>query len=317
MSENFNIDLIISFLQTVAPAKYYLYPRINTEDIRVYQLRLLADSFKNGKLFISEGNSGIEAIVSFRPLEWDSTHFGYKCAVIDQYYYNQSIEQNRLISVFNQLIYDILHFARNENIKFISISINSWDSILSRILQANNFNYILTWIDGIYLPNGKLQIPFRDHEIGLIRESEVEIYQRISENCYFEGGRFYLDKNFDRSRVKKMYSELIVSSYVNNEILLSYRINSEPVGLFVCKKILEIGNQKAFRIAPLRFLIIRNDKRKAHIGQSLFVGTLNYLMDRCDIITTGLEVHNLPSLNLHSKLHFKFNYTHNIFHWWA
>lgn len=57
--------------------------------------------------------------------------------------------------------------------------------------------------------------------------------------------------------------------------------------------------------------------RNQRIAYKLFVKTLEYLKNKSDLITTGLEVHNLPSLNLHSKIGFRFNYTHNVYHWWS
>lgn len=317
IAEQIDNDLIRGFLKSTSVAKYNLYPGVVTEDIWEYSMKLLGNSHENGKLFIAQSISGIEAIVTFKILEWDSTHYGFKCAVIDQYLFNQELEQQKLVKVFDELMSDILRYAKSEGVKFISMSVNSWDIFISTFLQQNDFKYILTWIDGVFLPSSPLPITCPEHEIGLIRESEIHVYQKIAENHYFKGGRFYLDRNFDRNLVNKMYSELVLSSFQNEDIMLSYRMDGEPAGLFVSKKIQSIGNQNRIRIAPLRFLVIRNDLREKNIGKELFSGTLNYLIDKCDLITTGLEVHNLPSLNLHSRLNFKFNYTHNIFHWWA
>lgn len=310
----FDEKKILKFLHTAIYPKFNLYPSITIKDFCDYSLELLNKSFINGKLFISESNSEIEAIISIKTLDWDSNHFGYKCAVIDQYYYNTRHNQQKLCDVFNKMITDVIIFVRRENIRFISISVNSWDTFFSTLLQLQSFKYVLTWIDGVYIPTKKLPILNVDHEIGLIKAEEIPIYQRISENNYFEGGRFYLDQNFNKICVNKMYSELVASSFSNNDIMISYRINGEPVGLFICKKIIKMSN---LRVAPLRFFVINNGIRKKYIGLDLFSYTINYLMDKCDIITTGLEVHNLPSLNLHAKLSFKFNYTHNMFHWWA
>jgi hypothetical protein len=316
MAQSFDKNQIRSFLLSANYAKYNLYPGLTVDDLCEYSLKLLTNSYNNGKLFIAQSDSEIQAIISFKALDWDSQHFGFKCAIIDQHYYNQNIDHGKLALVFNEMISDVIDYANSENVRFISISVNSWDTFISNILQSYYYKYILTWIDGVFIPSGKLPNIFPDHEIGLIKEEEVAIYQKIAENNYFDGGRFYLDERFDISRVRKMYPELVASSYKNDDIMLSYRISGEPVGLFVCKKIQKFNDRNDVRIAPLRFLVISNEIRKRHLGQNLFSGTLNYLMDISDVITTGLEVHNLASLNLHSKLNFKFNYTHNVFHWW-
>lgn len=313
---DFDKNSIRNFLQLTASPKYNLYPKITQEEIHKHNLEALENSFKHKKLFISRNKTAIEAIVSYSNLEWDSFHFGYKCAIIDQYFFNKQLESKKLINAFNNIISDIITYAKSEKVKFISISINSWDIFISNVLLKHNFNYILTWVDGIINPSSRLPIHLPEHEINFVKEYDVSEYQTIAENNYFNGGRFFLDKNFDSNKVKKMYSALVYNSFINNDIMLSYKIGGKPVGLFICKKILEIGCENRIKIAPLRFLVIRKDVRHKNIGHTLFTGTINYLMNKCDLITTGFEVHNLKSMNLHSKLNFKFNNTHNVFHLW-
>ncbi len=98
--------------------------------------------------------------------------------------------------------------------------------------------------------------------------------------------------------------------------MLVYRIKNQPIGLFICEKIVTYGPFSNLLVAPLRFLVVDPKFRNKKAAYSLFLNTLEYLKDKSDIITTGLDIHNLPSLNLHSKIGFKFNYTHNTYHWW-
>jgi GNAT superfamily N-acetyltransferase len=113
-----------------------------------------------------------------------------------------------------------------------------------------------------------------------------------------------------------MYSSLVRTSYESGQILLSYRVKGQPVGLFICKRITTFPHFDGLRVAPLRFLIVDPQFRGQKIAQDLFIRTVNYLKDYCDLVVTGLEIHNMPSLNLHVKLSFSFNYTHNAYHWW-
>ncbi len=310
--DNFNHNSIYSLLIRSNFSTQSYKKLISKEDILQQRLELLFTSYKGGKIFISENKGEIEALFSFKILDWDTTHFGFKCAVIDQYYFDNRVSSEVLKRIFKE----ILEYAKSINVQFLSMSVNSWDTIVSDILQFNKFRYILTWLDGSYTPTEKIPVLYPDHQVSLLNETEISTYQEIAKKQYFKGGRFYLDNNFEIEKVNNMYSELIYSSYKNEDIMLSYKINDEPVGLFVCKKIQIIGKKNSIKVAPLRFLVIRNDVRAKQIGKDLFARTLNYLSDKSDIITTGLEIHNLKSLNLHSSLKFKYNYTHNVFHWW-
>ena len=73
---------------------------------------------------------------------------------------------------------------------------------------------------------------------------------------------------------------------------------------------------KKIKIAPLRYLIIDPKYRNKQFGVKIFEHTLKYLSSISNIITTGLEIHNIPSLNLHIKLGFKFSYIYSVFHKW-
>lgn len=303
------------FLQFVEYNKFNLFPHIEEFDKNKYIKNLIEQSSTEGSIFISYDKSEINAIITFKILEWDSNHFGIKCAILDNYFIKSNIDDKVQLNILNELLFEIKKDAVNKKVKFISISINSWDYIFSLVLQKNKFKYILTWIDGILNPSQKLTFTNKEPEIGIVEKSEIPKFMEIAENSYFKGGRFYLDNYFDRSQIRTMYSELVLNSFKNNDIMISYRIKNEPIGLMVCRKIETNTYLKNIRIAPLRFLVISSDVRTMNIGHDLFIGTINYLRGFCEIISTGFEAHNLQSMNLHSKLGFKFNYTHNVFHW--
>lgn len=306
-----------NFLKYVRYSKFNLFPNATNSNISNFLFELISNRLKDSLVFSYTVNNEIIVLAIVHILEWDSDYFGYKCASIDDVFYNYSSDNELLLQAFNKTFHEIEKEAILNNIKFMSVSVNADDSVISAALQVCNFKYILTWINGIY--NSKKKIEFNNSNFGvdIIKESEIEYYKQLAAKYYFKGGRFYLDKNFDTSIVDNMYSNLVMSSFKNNDIMLSYRSEGRSLGLFICKKILRYDQLENLRVAPLRYLVIDPEVRQKHIGYELFAGTINYLLDSCDIITSGLEVHNLPSLNLHTKLNFKFNYTHNLFHWWS
>lgn len=315
--DKFDINNIRLFLENVHYTKFNLYPNINDNQVKDYLLEIVENSYKTGKIFISYDNTGIIALATLRDLDWDSHHFGYKCAILDQIFVKKSMNIATTKTALDKILIATKYYAAKNNIKFISVSINSWDTKISSALQNHNFKYILTWLDGLYTSKVKFNLKHSEHEIGIVNESELKYYKKLASTNYFRGGRFYFDTNIDSSSVNKMYSKLITSSYENNDILISCRIDGKPIGLFICKKIVTYKQFNNLKVAPLRYLVIDPKIRQKHVGHDLFAGTLNYLMDSCDVISTGFEIHNLPSMNLHTKLNFKFNYTHNVFHWWT
>jgi hypothetical protein len=315
--ERFDQSLFSTFYEKIKFHPLFNDFKLNIEAHKVEFLNLMKDAINGGFLFAIIEDGNIVASSSFRKLIWDSNHFGYGCFMISDIFYNHTIPSDKLLQILQELYFEILKFAKAANAKFIYTKIESWDTIIAESLQANKFKYILTWVDG-YCNSKKISIDInleKTHSCGIIKKEELEFYSNLSEQHYFNGGRFFLDKEFDYKKVKEMYKNLVLSSFSNNDVMLSFRIKNKPVGLFICKKIIwsEIYCAK---IAPLRFLIVQPELRSVGVGMSLFSNTLNFLSKQSDIITTGLEVHNLASLNIHSKMNFKFNNTHNVFHWW-
>jgi GNAT superfamily N-acetyltransferase len=255
------------------------------------------------------------ALMTYSDLDWDTRHYGYKSGYIQYLLTDNSLDQNlirqslyRVLSLFKQR-------CRDKKIEFVSADLDSWDFMKSFALQRVNFKYILTQIDGFVKEKiDPIQV-FDDVEVSSIKSDEIEYFEKLAAHSYFFGGRFYADPGFDRVRVDQMYANLVRSSYENGQILLSYRVNGKPVGLFICKRIVSYPHFGGLRVAPLRFLIVDPQFRGRKIAQDLFIQTVNYLKDSCDLVETGLEIHNMPSLNLHVNLSFSFNYTHNAYHW--
>ncbi len=315
--KQFDKEQISRFLLKVNFKKFNLYPNVTQDELINYLVNDLSEIFKSGKIFTSSFNNEIIALAALKVLYWDTQHYGYTCASIDYIFLNCEVDDNSAHKYLQKLVCEIENYANSKQIKFMSANISACENITSSILQDYNFKYVLTWLDGMFQSKKKLPVIYEDSEVGLVKESELEHFQIMASTSYFKGGRFYLDSNFDDNAVNQMYFKLIMSSYQNEDILLVYRIKGEPVGLFICKKIIKNEYFDNLKVAPLRYLLVDSASRQKNIGYDLFAKTLNYLMDYSDIITTGFEVHNLPSLNLHKKLNFQFNYAHNVYHWWA
>ena len=76
-----------NFLTFVQYPKFNLFPNVNNVSIHNYLFDIINNSFKDSTIFSYSVNSDIIAMVAVRLLDWDSKHFGYKSASIDNIFY--------------------------------------------------------------------------------------------------------------------------------------------------------------------------------------------------------------------------------------
>ncbi len=305
------------FCETVVYRRFSHWPRVGNTEVAAFLTREMARYRQASRLLEVTADGRLVGVLAFRDLDWDTRHYGFACISIDYLLYDHSLDDDETPAILNKLLDEFLDYCRANDIAYVSVSVDSGDASVNAVLQERGFRGILTWIDGFFSRHEKYADIGPEEQFGLIQPEEVEFFKGIAAQSYFKGGRFYLDRNFDRERVDRMYSSLVESSYDNGDVMLVYRINDCPAGLYIYKKITEYPALNGLRVAAGRFLVVDPNLRRKNIGHDLFVQTLLYFRDKCDLITTGLEVHNLPSMNLHVRLGFVFNYTHNVYHWWA
>lgn len=314
-ANSYDKDRIYSFLKHTKYRKFNLWPNVTDDNIAKFLFEEINKIQNTGKVFFATLHNEIVVLLALNNLHWDTQHFGFKCAKIEYILTNKNLYNSVIEKSLEQILVMFQKHCLESNIKFVSVNIDSWDIVTSLALQKSGFRYILTWIDGVFADFNKLPVIKNDAEVGIIRPDEIAYFAKIS-SSYFKGGRFYFDSNFKIQLVDKMYADLIKNSYENNDIMIVYRIKNKSAGLFICKKIVSYKTFSNLKVAHLRYLVVDPEFRNKKVGYNLFVRTIEYLKDKSDLITTGLEIHNLPSLNLHSKIGFKFNYTHNVYHWW-
>jgi len=291
------------------------WPGADVQSVANYLYDDICQSRNLDNIVTAYDGDRLVALLAYSDLDWDSKHYGYKSGYIQYLLTNNSLDQNLIGQSLDQVLLSFKKRCLDTKVEFVSADLGSWDFNKNFALQTAGFKYVITQIDGFV--KEKIDPIQRGDgvEVGLIRPDEVDFFEKLAAQSYFFGGRFYADPGFDRSRVDKMYASLVRSSYESGQILLSYRVDGQPVGLFICRRIETYSHFSGLRIAPLRFLIVDPRFRGRKIAQDLYIRTVNYLRDYCELVVTGLEIHNIPSLNLHVNLSFWFNYTHNTYHW--
>lgn len=310
--KDFNIDF---FLDNIDFSKYNLW-NITLESNKKQFLVILNQIIQQGRVTICSEKDQILCILGFKELYWDSHYFGFKSAKIEILTFAKNIENNLKTSSLKLLISEIHDYLITERFNHCMADISSWDSIISDQLQINKFKYILSWGD-CFRNSCRTSLLNNNYEISPIYENELDYITSLSKD-YFKGGRFYLDNNFSTDKVNSMYEKLIKNSFRNKSTtILTLRKNNDPIGAFLCKKI-EYSFTPFFNVRSLRLLVFDKKKSFPGLATSFISDTANILFDNynCNLVVSGLEMHNLPSLKIHTKANYKLNYTHNVYHWW-
>jgi GNAT superfamily N-acetyltransferase len=317
LEKNFNKENFLKFLDNIKFKLFNNWPNISKEDVKYYLNQEMRKQYPGKYLRVAIYEEEIIAVILAHELNWDSVHFGFKCYSIKQFLVNQNTSQDIQIKCIEAILREFITYATNEKIRFVSISIDSISPVLSKALQSFKFNYILTWLDGFIETPIKLNEQVSDLinlKIDYLEKPELDYFKRLASENYFKGGRFYYDYLFDVEKVNQMYSSLVENSFSEDNLLFVIRENDMPVGLFICKSFVKYFSK--ISVAPLRYLLIDPKYRGKGYGKRLFIMTMRKIGNQVDLITTGFEIHNYISLNLHKDLGFNFNFSHNVFHFW-
>jgi hypothetical protein len=308
---------ISDMFNLAGPGSYAYWPNIHSNSIRNQLVSLSGEKSGNNSDIIIEYQGRFVIFLRFVFLKWDSEHFGYSCYKIQIQLINMEFDfqfYTQKLIPFIKKKFD--EFNLINKIRFVFADTDARSKIQNAIMHGLGFSFIVSWIDGFKIPNIEPnRLIDRGLSFGLIEEGEVSYLSEIAKNDYFEGGRFFFDHHFDDNKVREMYSSLVINS-AKNDLALVLKMKNRPVGLFIVKKIQEYSAFDFMKVAHLRYLIIDPEFRQQGLGKIIFINTINYLCGICDLVTTGLEVSNIESLNLHIKLGFKFNYSHNAYHYW-
>lgn len=274
---------------------------------------------KSNQVFEYIKNDKLVCYFQIKELEWDSTYFGFKCGQIKNLLVDSSISLKDIEELIPNIIKDVNNYLKCNKFKFVFTDVNSRCNNSNFLINKLGFNFILNWVDGFISSNQiKDSISNIDNnlEIKIACSNEIEELSEISRNFYYKHGRFYLDTNFEKKKIDELYKSLVYDSFEKKRVILVMKKDNKVIGGFISNDVVKYTAFNNLKVAHLRFLVLHPEYRGFDIGKNLFLSILKYFSDKADIIVTGLETHNIASLNLHSKLGFKFNYVHNAYHLW-
>jgi GNAT superfamily N-acetyltransferase len=252
----------------------------------------------------------------FVKLSWDTIHFGFEC-------YKLMIQVNNDLEKISKseilVIKKEMQAIINANkIKFVFADVDAANIALNNLVKQLQFNQIVNWLD-CFIDTKKLPKIEPDLTLDNCSFDEINNFAQLMSTDYYKGGRFYMDANFDVNKVNEMYEKLVHNSYNNKDLIITLRTKekNQIIGALFSKKVVPYEHYNNLQVAHLRMIMIDPKYRSKGVGAQVFERGINYLQDKCDLIVGGLESNNIPSLNLHHKLDFKYNYSHNAYHFWS
>lgn len=302
-------DIPEAFFEFIEIQKFNLWP-ISIEKI-AYGRQVFGD-IGNGKIFGCYNGLELMGILSFRLLSYDTNLFGHKCAVVEQVIVNNNIIGIEKKEVIKNLFNKLHKYREAENIKFCSISVNSWNTLVADIIQDFNFKFILTWADCFYHSKKTSQLPIGYTVKNITEEKDLPLILDMTKD-YFKGGRFFLDKKFSSEKTQQMYFDLVKNSFYDNKVnLIGLYKNDLVIGCFIYKE----GIIVDYKAELLRFLVFNKNESVKGLATNFFIEISNILGRGGKMVVSGLEVHNLASLKIHTDAGYKFNNIHSAYHSW-
>ncbi|MDD2228292.1 MAG: GNAT family N-acetyltransferase [Candidatus Cloacimonetes bacterium] len=295
--------------------KYQGWPDVTQSMAKAQLLYEIQSSNESCNCLLFYDKTELCGFVSVERLEWDSRYFKFGCYKIGHLLVDSFLSMSDQCELATEMVKKIMISFASEA-RFVFSDADSWNEYHNSALQRYGFRYILTWIDGFYFGKGyNVTLP-KGHSASLFEPSDYKDINRFVVKSYFEGGRFFLDQNFSSLNPRGIYESLFENSITNGDEVYVYRVEGTPAGIFICKKPYTYTQLNDISVAPLRYLVIDPKYRGQGIASYLYKSFVNHFVKSNHLVLTGLEIHNIPSLNLHSKLEFNFNYTHNAYHAW-
>ena len=266
--------------------------------------------------FAAVSNQSIQAVLEFQYNDYESQLWGYTCGTITNVYHKSGISNQERETSIKELFGYFQKFRQQEKIKFCFLSVSSWDSLLSLAAQQQGFRYMLTWGKCFYNKDMGLQLP-DGYSVSMHKqEKHLDSFLAMTKD-YFKGGRFYLDPAMDIAKIDKMYGDLVTSCFHSPDYDFIVLLNTEknPVAVFISKK-LTYKFRNDFEVNVLRFLLSDRKIFPGGIATPFLSETSRLLARQATLVDSGIEMHNLPSLKIHTDAGYKFNYIYAGYHSW-
>lgn len=269
----------------------------------------------NGILYISIENDVINGIIGFHFSSWDTDIFDKRMAILKYFLVHESnyIDDR---SVASELLLLFHNWAKEQEIQVAVTKVETkyFNPVL--ILQENGYIFFETNTYRSVKAQDFLGKVDKNINYRFANKSDKERLKELALKSTFLKSHFYLDKNFESSKVDSMYAKWISNALESQQKVLVLEEENEIAGVFIYDNI-DLEKYYGTKFGVWKFAALDSKFRKKGLGLSLFHATINACIeDGNSIIDTDLVDKNIISQNLHDNLGFKLVNTLYTFHKW-
>jgi len=312
--QEIQINDIDNELMSSANELFSWYPQ--AIDISSYH-RFRLNSSRNSRLFGIFSNKNIEAVVEHSEDDYDSALLGLKAGGLRNILLRNGLTENQRETIYDFALKNYSIFLQDQQYGFVFSTCSNWNGTLLNILQRYGYKYILSWGKCFTINTTDCKLPHQ-FEVKIIKlADDLPAILNMAKD-YFKGGRFYLDPNIDNTKADQLYYDLIDNSYNNPDVSFCVLYKGKvPIGCIILNySVLPIVGGKKLKACSVRLLVYNKTEGYKGLSELFLRRTINLLLQENDIVESGVELHNLPSMKIHLNAGFKFNYIYSAFHAW-
>jgi GNAT superfamily N-acetyltransferase len=299
------------------PFGRYLTDKSFSEKVSVeFEIQQLTHFTKKGILCLAiNENNKISGLIGFNFSLWDTEVFKKRTALI-QYFlvkdagYSLDAEiASNLLNIFHDWV------AKNK----IDVAIARLESkyfIPVKLFQENDYCFYEC------ITQRSLDLRTNNYEIAanvnyrFAKNEEKEKLKEIALKNTFNKSHFYLDSNFEVSKVELMYSKWLATALNSNKKIVVIENENAIAGIFIYE-LVDLTELFGIRVGIWEFAAIDSQHRKKGLGTILFESALDAcIKEGANVIDSSLVEKNIISQRLHDKLGFGLVNSYYRFHKW-
>lgn len=287
------------------------------EEYKVERIKDFLDNDEDKGIFCITDDGTISSLGTIEYLEWDSNHFGFKVAKIDNLY--SSFDYVESLPPKRELLTEIVQFAKDKGIKLLTCRVDTSDLSTVHLLEAFGFKIVDILVIFLcdvqeHISNGREGN--KEIKIESFRHSHLANIKRIASQSFLNS-RLYSDKNIPKPKADAFYEKL-VESFVeqNGNTVLVARMGNRIAGFVVGVKDEKLSRYLSKDLGYLWLIAVAENFTGRGVGSVLIREFLDAFSRKVCLIEIGTQINNYTALRLYQRNNFKVVSSLITFHKW-
>ncbi len=283
------------------------------------------DELKKKLLFDLSSCKQVEmdkVMAAWRPLPWDSKHFGYKMLELKYFIVEEGASFENRYAAVRRLIDDWQEYDH------VTARINAFDIMSAQVMESFGFSLMDTNVKyGIDLRKSALQ-----KFDGSIFPNEGAIYEVVNCPCNLPElihiaetswsqtkvaiDRFHADRNLPEKLAGSLYTEWLKNSLTGElaDYIIVPKVEGKAAGFLTLKQ--HADNVADTNIGLLVLAAVDQSMRGRNIYTNMISLGMRVLKREAEIVETGTQITNYPVQKAWVQLGLKLVSTTYVFHRW-